>query len=241
MKVNLLIVATGKYIQFLPGLLESAEKHFLKGHDVHYCIFTDYLGGLLNAEIEGKATIYPIEHKPWPWATLKRFHFFQLYQEDLPKSDYFAYVDADALFKADVGDEILGERVAVQHCGYVQELPSALPYERRKESVCHVAPGEGERYFGGGFWLFSAAEFWPLVDWCTNAINTDEFNGIVPVWHDESCLNRYLISKPPTKVLSPSFHWPQDTPHVWGKWEALGLEFDCKILMLKKDHKEYQK
>ena len=41
MKITLLIVCTGKYTQFLPQLLESADKYFLKGHDVKSCVFTD--------------------------------------------------------------------------------------------------------------------------------------------------------------------------------------------------------
>ena len=39
--VGLLVMATGKYIQFIDPLINSAEKHFCKNHKVTYFIFTD--------------------------------------------------------------------------------------------------------------------------------------------------------------------------------------------------------
>ena len=39
MKVNLLIIATNKYTQFLPALLRSLKNNFLTSEDVTYSIF----------------------------------------------------------------------------------------------------------------------------------------------------------------------------------------------------------
>ncbi len=40
-KIGLLVIATGKYISFVPSLIASADKHFCKDHKVTYFIFTD--------------------------------------------------------------------------------------------------------------------------------------------------------------------------------------------------------
>ena len=40
-KVGLLIVATGKYVQFVPPLVDSADKYFCPNHEVTYFVFTD--------------------------------------------------------------------------------------------------------------------------------------------------------------------------------------------------------
>ena len=40
-KVGLLVIATQKYDTFLKQLFETADKHFLKGCDVTYFLFTD--------------------------------------------------------------------------------------------------------------------------------------------------------------------------------------------------------
>lgn len=239
--VNLLIVATAKYTQFLEPLLDSAFEYFLRGHDVNFCVFTDQKWEVMGQfeKKRYKVHTFEVEHKPWPWATLNRFHFFRRHKITLPKADFFFYLDADTLIKAPITDEILSDRVAVSHCGYIDQ--KGLPYETNPLSTAYVAPGEGKQYFGGGFWGFSKNEFWKLVDWATAAIDKDKENGIVPVWHDESVLNKYLVDNPPTLVLSPSYHWPQDNPHIWQKWAKLGVSFDCKILLLSKNHKEIRK
>ena len=42
-KIGVLIIATNKYIQFVQPLIDSAKTHLLKGHNVHYYVFTDAL------------------------------------------------------------------------------------------------------------------------------------------------------------------------------------------------------
>lgn len=232
MKVNLLIVATGKYTQFLPDLLASADKYFLPEYNVSYCIFSDQK---LSIPTERDVYVFPVEHKPFPYPTLRRFHFFKQYRHYLPDCNYFFYVDADALFVDFVHCDVLSERTAVMHCGFVGERGT---YETRKESVCYVGEDEGEYYLGGGLWSFSQSEFWKLTDWAVQAIDKDAEIGIVPVWHDESVLNRWLIDNPPTNILSPSYHYPENNPHIYNKWSAKRLNFKPVVLMLDKNHKE---
>jgi hypothetical protein len=61
-------------------------------------------------------------------------------------------------------------------------------------------------------------------------IKKDSDNGIMAVWHDESHLNRYFIDHKPTTILSPSYCYPES-------WK---LPFHKRILMLDKNHKEFQ-
>ena len=247
-RINLLIVATSKYTQFLPQLLESADKYFLKGHQVTYNVFTDKPNEVSEMfpdkfqDVHSGETpnlkIHKIEHKPWPHATLKRFHFFRANMGRMGWADYFVYIDADARFCAPIDDEILGERVATQHCGYVDGL--GLPFENNPKSTAFVPAQERRQYFGGGVWAFANEEFWEMVFQLTQAIDKDEENGIVAQWADESHINRYFVDNPPTVVLSPSYHWPENTPNVHQKWKEMNLSFECKILLLKKDHKQFQ-
>ena len=240
MKINILIVATGKYIDFLPQLLESADKYFLRCHDVKYCIFTNAsektIRGLALAHIGRHWRCLKVEHKPWPHATLKRFHFFQQYKDELPKADYFFYIDADTRIMQPIGEEVLGKRTAVQHCGYVDSID--MPFENNIKSMAFVPYNKRFAYYGGGFWGFEANEFWNLVNYAVQAIDFDEENGIVPIWHDESVLNKYLAANPPTVVLDPSYHYPENNPHIYNKWARAGKRYDCKILLLDKNHEE---
>lgn len=237
-EVALLIVATNKYVQFLEQLLDSADKFFLKECEVTFHVFTDRtldaFDVVKNKRYFERVKIHKVEHKPFPFPTLHRFHFFQA-NRDYLQADHFFYVDVDARFCAPITDEILGERVGVQHCGYVGERGT---YETNPNSLSYVAPNEGKTYFGGGFWGFSESEFWWTVDNAVDMIDADAQNGIVPVWHDESVLNRLMIDNPPDVVLSPSYHFPENNPHIYGKWQRLGLSFECKILLLDKNHQK---
>ena len=245
-KINLLIIATGNYTQFLPDLLESADKYFLKNHQVTYNVFTDKVQHVANMfpnmlqDVHSSKTpnlkIHLVEHRKWPWATIQRFKFFRNNLDKMLLTDYYFYIDADCIFKAPITDEILGERVAVSHCGYQEGR--GFPYERNQMSTAYVAPNEGTQYFGGGFWGFSFGEFCKAINVIIEALDKDEQNGIVPIWHDESIFNRYLIDNQPTKILSPSYHWPENNPHIWNKWAQQGLNFECKILLLDKNHAE---
>lgn len=229
MKVALLIVATGKYVKYFNGLAESANQYFLPDCDVDIAVFSDQ-------EIS-RWGVHKVEHNVWPASTLNRFHFFKQYESELQGYDYLFYIDVDTLFTAPVTSEILSDITAVQHCGFVSVRGS---YETNLKSTSYVAPNEGTHYFGGGFWGFSNTEFWKFINTAIGMIDTDKANGIVPVHNDESVLNRYLIDNKPTLILSPSYHYPQsELPYykkIWG-----GVDYECKILLLDKNHEEVRK
>jgi histo-blood group ABO system transferase len=239
MKVSLLIIATNKYTKYLPKLLSSAETFFLRGHDVEYCIFTDKTAEVFkeNRRHKDKLKIFYVEHLPDMNSSLKRYHFFNENKEYI-NSDYLFYIDADTRFVDYMKDDILSDLVAVQHCGYVGERGT---YETRELSMAYIAPNEGTMYFGGGFQGGKAENFWQASETMANSIDVDTHNGITAIWHDESHWNRYLVDNPPTKVLSPSYHFPENHQHIYSKWRKIGVSFTPKILLLAKNHKEMRK
>lgn len=244
MRINLLVIATNQYVRFLEGLLDSAHAHFLPGHEISFSAFTDRIEDaqaiLAGKPYFSKISFFPVEHRPFPYPTLYRFHFFQRYKKELEgAADHYFYLDADCLIKKPITSEsVLSERTAVQHCGYVGERGT---YEVNRRSTSYVGNDEGQTYYGGGFWGFSRAEFWKFIDVAVQMIDADAARGVVPVWHDESVLNRYLINHPPEKVLSPAYHWPENRPHIWQKWKNKGVNYECIVLLLDKNHAELRK
>lgn len=236
-KISLLIVATNRYTEFLPQLLRSVKENFFTEMDVTVNVFTDKLtvaAEILNAGHFGlKIHIHEVEHKPWPHATLKRFHFFRKYLSFID-GHYVCYIDADTIIKEKIGEEILSPRTVVAHCGFVNGGGS---WESRKESRAFTPQSIQKQYYGGGFWLFDRSNFRVFIDTGISMIDEDEKNGIIPVWHDESVLNAFMASVEPKKVLSPSYHWPQNNKRIWDSWKEA---YPCKILLLDKDHKKYQ-
>lgn len=227
--VGLLIVATGKYIQFVEPFIKSAERYFCTNHQVTYFVFTD-------GEFPSTPHKVRIEQKKlgWPYDTMMRITMYYTHRDTLQDMDYLFAADADMLFVDDVGDEILSERVATQHPGYVGRRGT---YEMRQQSTAYVAPHEGTCYFAGGFHGGSREEFLKMVRMLTENIYKDLAHNIIAIWHDESHINRYFITNPPTKILSPSYCMPGSDLLV----EQWGLcAYPQKLLAIVKNHKEYR-
>lgn len=236
MKVDILLIATAKYKVFIPQMLESIAQH----------IKFPYRTVLFTDEIQNQATIeFEIKHEPFPYCSLFRYHYFNQVAIDLT-GDYLLYVDIDAKFVADVGEEILGDLVGTLHCGYV--FKKEFPEETNKNSVIYGY--KFKKYYGGGIQLGKRENYLSASKWCETKINEDLDKGILARVHDESYWNAYLSINPPTKELSPSFHfpeqcyispmsteWEQERNHFINCWQG-SIPFDPKLVLLKKEHEK---
>lgn len=236
MKVNIVIVATAKYIKFLPKLIDSIQTYWMNDLTTDIHIFTNRIKDadiLLSQTDYTKGTInyHEVEHGVWPAATLYRFHYFKKHMAKIT-GHYVFYIDADTIITSPITKEILSPRTVVQHCGFVNGGGS---FETRKESRAYTPMSLRKTYYGGGFWGLDHVNFCQFINTAVDMINEDLANGIMPIWHDESVLNAYMASAEPTKVLSPSYHYPENNPRIWASWKE---QYPCKILLLDKNHKE---
>lgn len=220
--IGLLIIATNKYVQFLPNLIESADKYFLVDKDVEYFIFTNKE---LDIKSNRKISYVSIEHKEWPWMTLGRYKIFTLNQDLLSNKDYLFYTDSDMLFCDLIGDEILSDRVATTHPGY---LGGRGTPETNNFSLACVKTYEDMQYFAGGFNGGTSYEYLKMSKTLSNNIDIDYSNGIIAIWHDESHMNRYFIDNQPTKILDPGY--------CYG--ESMNIPFKKRLLALDKNHEK---
>lgn len=222
-KVGLLVVATGKYIEFVQPLIHSADRYFCPEDEVTYFIFTD-------GKVSDAPHIITFYHERvgWPYDTMMRSAMYLEHHDELEKMDYLFACDADMLFVDTVGHEIFSDRVATLHPGFVGKYGT---YEHRSSSKAYVARGEGNYYFAGGFYGGTSKEFLKMTRRMVKNINKDLSKNIIAIWHDESHLNRYFIDNPPTRILSPSYCYPES-------WE---LPYHKRLLALDKNHSEFQK
>ncbi len=226
--IGVCIMATGKYIEFIKPLIESSRKHFCKNHQVTYFVFT-------NGQLEPADDIVTIyqDRLGWPYDTMMRFQIYLANESLLSTQDYIFSCDADTLFVGDVGDEFLGQRVAVQHSGFVNasgQYNGKGTFDRNPNSKAYVKPNEGRYYISGALYGGTKEEFLKIATTCSHNINEDLSQGIIALWHDESHLNRYFIDNPLTVLLSP-LYWCPET------WDMPGR----KILALDKNHSEFRK
>ncbi len=216
------------YWPYAKQMIESAKQFFLPGHNVDYFLWSD-----MPKDTNYGATVFEIEPIEWPMPTLMRFHTMLQQEEKLKEYDYIFYCDVDMVFVNVVGDEILSELTACQHPMYALRKEYWPPYEPNKESSSYIPrPGQvinenGKPrfmplYFAGGFqggkakdWIKAMKEMKKMVDGDLNKRN------YIPIWNDESVWNAYLFKNPPSKVLSPSYIYPDSLikeyyEKIWG-------------------------
>lgn len=243
-------------------MVESAKKFFLKGHQVDFFVWTDIdfnenighqitqswkamnvnphslerLPEMINSTLRVKDSINVIPQEPaeWPLPTLHRYHLFLREEEKLKDYDYIFYCDADMLFVAPVGDEILGEDLtAAQMPMYATKRGLIPPYEPNPESSAFIPrPGRvsnknGRKmfeplYFAGGFQGGRSEKFIEAMQVMKANIDKDFSNNYIAIWNDETHWNKYCFSNPPSVVLSPSYVYPDSLIKgyyipIWGK------------------------
>lgn len=214
-----LLIATGKYKQFVQQCAESIQKFF--PNSIIY-VFGD-----------GDAH-FKIKHLGFPYVTLYRFNYFNQAEKHI-LGDYIYYIDVDARF-VDYGD-IKGDLVGTRHCGYYfEDNKPHIPMETNPRSV--LFKYHFEKYYGGGFLGGSRKEFFKMSKWCAEMIDKDAANKIIPRHNDETALNAYFSIHKPTLELSPDFHYPQNDDYFSDRCWNKTKPFSPKILLLDKNHEE---
>ncbi len=212
-KVAVCVMATGSFNASAQSLIESGRRFFCLNHDVTYFVFTD------GTQVPQAKDVVKVEqpHLGWPYDTLKRFHIYDTHATLFENFDYIFSIDANMVFVAPVGEEILSDLVATQHPAFLKKRGA---YENKKTSSAYVGPQEGVYYFTGRFYGGTKLEFFQLLKTVKNHVDIDLAKNYIARWHDESYLNRYFIDHPPTRILNPSYCYPED-------WQ---LEFPKKMV-----------
>ena len=194
-KVAILYISTGKYIKFWDNFYKEMEKYFLPNHEKTYFLFTDH-----DSIKVGKNVIKVHQDQlPWPYITLKRFHFFDGIKDQLKKYDYIYFLNGTMLPVDFVTEEIFPtkeqEIMVTLHPGYFKGKPEHLPYDRNSKSNAYIPKDSGKYYAMGGFNGGTSEGFLKLIETLKEWTDMDLANKVIPAWHDESMLNRYLLTK----------------------------------------------
>lgn len=203
--LGIITIATGRYFEeFIPSLKASIDRYFnFPGYQIRFYCFTD-----TNIEIEGIQNI-PIQHFGWPFSTLLRYRWMEKHLPSLEKNDYLLYMDADMRVVSSPPASLLNHfLMAVCHPGYL-DRPGAFEIDR--QDSCYVPPPLRKHYYQGCFWGGKIEQFVSLVTNLAAMVDSDLSVGNVPIWHDESYLNKYLSSQV-CEALPPIYAWPEGEP-----------------------------
>lgn len=242
------------YWEFVRPMIEGAKKFFLPGHTTDFFLWTD-----MPESINYGTTNFETESVEWPYPTLMRYSLFLQQEETLKEYDYIFYCDVDMKFVNIVGDEILGTGwTAAQHPMYALKKQYVPPYEPNPSSSAYIPrPGRTieengkprfeQLYYAGGFQGGTAKAFLEGCKAMKKMVDADLNNNYIPIWNEESTMNRYLFDNPPSTVLSPSYIYP-DSLHkeyyipLWGKdYEPRLITITKKFTMSKEGGEEVTK
>ncbi|XP_061086504.1 globoside alpha-1,3-N-acetylgalactosaminyltransferase 1-like [Conger conger] len=206
------VFAVGKYIRFLGNFLETAEQHYMVGFKVRYYIFTD------QPEQVPAVTLAPgrmlsITKVPkfsrWQEISLRRMEIIQTaIEEHIHKeADYIYCLDVDMKFHNRWGPEVLDTLVAAIHPWFYTMDREQFTYERRPASKAYVPMDQGDFYYMAAVFGGRVEDVYKLTKTCRENLEEDKKNNLEAIWQEESHLNRYLVYKKPTKLLSPEYMW----------------------------------
>lgn len=226
--IALIIICTGAYHRFIEPLLDSARKYFLVQDSVTFYLFTD------NLEDYGSdCVVIPTKHEQWPGPTLHRYRNIINSKSMFSGMDYIFYTDVDMLFVDHVGREILGEGLTgVLHPGFYSFDMGA--WGNDKNSTSYTQPCNRKKYFAGGVQGGKATVYLSACTAMDINIKTDEKNGVLAQWHDETHWNK-LLSENTCNVLTPEYCMVEE-PEKRALWRIDHLK--PRILALAKNHKE---
>ncbi|XP_006007864.1 globoside alpha-1,3-N-acetylgalactosaminyltransferase 1-like [Latimeria chalumnae] len=211
--VGLAVFAVGTYVKYLRKFIDSAEKYFMTGQFVTYYILTDNLRAIPSVHLGVSRELKPfhVAEKP-DWVYLSKIRMSLLssvIRELIQKEvDYVFTMDVDQIFVNSVGPEILGELVATLHPEFYNKPPETYPYERTSVSKAFVDSSKGDYYYTSELYGGLCQEVYKLAHTCSQFIMQDMEIDFYAILFEESYLNKYLVYKKPTKVLSPEYSWP---------------------------------
>lgn len=213
-KIGILYIGIGKYIQFWNTFYSTCETNFLQGFKKTYFLYTDQ-----EIEVKDNVKIIFQQDLGWPGNTLYRYNMFLQQKKLLEECNYLFFFNANTRFTQSIS---FNEFVPNEDDGYLvclswhiyNTMPiDKYPYERRVESNAFIPYNIGEHYFQGGLNGGRSIEFIKLIESCSKSIKTDTNKKIIACYHDESHLNKYLLGKK-VKVISTEYGCPQEWINV---------------------------
>lgn len=230
-KVAILYICTGRYSTFWRNFFDMTEKNFLLNSEKHYYVFTD--DNEILSTVSERIHPYYQQVEKWPFPTLRRFSYFLQVKEGLKKYDYLIFMNANLIVNMKISEEEIlpleDQKLFVTlHPGPFDRSPFEFEYDRNPYCTAYIPEGEGRYYFAGGLNGGRAKDYIRMIEILAGNIERDLEKDVIPLWHDESQLNRYMYEyKEKYKIISPAYLYPEEKR----------LPFEKKIIVLDKNRK----
>ena len=191
MKIGILYIGIGRYACFWKDFHASCEKFLVPEAEKYYYVFTDSS----DIKQEGHVSVFHQDDMGWPLNSLFRFKMFCRIKNLIKENDFLFFFNSNALIVSLVtAQDILPDKEDFSAMCMAQ-APEEMGHEKRLDSVACVPDGATQYYFSGALNGGRSIPYIQLIEECNSMVDVDLNNGIMPVWHDESVLNRFLVGK----------------------------------------------
>ncbi len=191
-KIGILYIGIGRYLCFWQDFYNSCEKLLVPEAEKHYYVFTDQESQITSSV---RIHVFHQDDMGWPCNSLFRFKMFRRIKEQLSDMDYLFFFNSNAkiVLPVSAGDILPEKEDYSAMC--IESDKTKMGHEHRSESAACVRPEEAEYYFSGALNGGKCGPFIKLIEDCDDIVDKDLRNGLMPVWHDESVINRFLVGK----------------------------------------------
>jgi len=217
MRIAILYIGTGRYTVFWKKFYKSCEKFFITDAQKHYFFFTDSKK-FKSAE---NLTIVAQKQLDFAYITTLRYKILNSVREQLKNYDYIFFFNGNMEFVKPVSEaEFLPDEnegiVASLHSMNKRREPEDFPYEKNPKSTSYIEAGKGRYYFHSGILGGRREAALEMFKICEKMADEDLNNGIIPVVHDESIFNKYVLNRTP-KILSNYYIFPERNK-LWARF-----------------------
>ena len=182
-KIGILYIGIGRYACFWPEFYNSCETNLVPEAEKHYYVFTDHV------------EVFHQDDMGWPCNSLLRFKMFCRIKDRLSANDYLFFFNANAQIVTPVTAQDILPVDEDFSALCIETDPEKMSHERRPESAACVPLGSTKYYYSGALNGGKVQPYLTLLESCNTIVDTDLRNGIMPIWHDESVINKFLSDK----------------------------------------------
>ena len=148
----------------------------------------------------------------WPCNSLLRFKMFCRIKDRLSANDYLFFFNANTQIVTPVTAQDILPVDEDFSALCIETDPEKMSHERRPESAACVPLGSTKYYYSGALNGGKVQPYLILLESCNTIVDTDLRNGIMPIWHDESVINKFLSDKRVkvmTRVMGKPANWKE--------------------------------
>jgi hypothetical protein len=235
-KIGIVFICVGRYDVFWNTFIETAEKYLFTNKDKyekHYMVVTTN-----NIHIPDNVSNIQIKKDvayKYPLSILYKFKYILLFENEMKNMDYVYYFNANAVFCDYVDDDILpnsmDEFVIAGHPVYNDgKHDYKKRYENREISTAYIDRKDkrAKYYCMSGIFGATPDILIPMSKEINTNIDIDLKNNIIAIWHDESHLNKWLLSHK-YRVLPAEYCYMENCKKL------ITIKNNIKILILNKD------